>query len=86
MSDGCGVKLTRQMATRFPGVLLRLPTQLVEGYASLGLLGLGTHERFSLKSACDFFVRRLDVYWTMTKHSGRTVGGDSVPIALGTPC
>jgi hypothetical protein len=45
-----------QVSTRFPGVLLRLPTQLVEGYLTLGILGLGAHERFSLKSTCDFFV------------------------------
>jgi len=44
------------MAVRFPGVLLRLPAQLVEAYVSLGLMGLAAHERFSLKSTCDFFV------------------------------
>lgn len=51
-----GKRADRQMATRFPGVLLRLPSQLVEGYMTLGLLGLATHERFSLKTTCEFFV------------------------------
>lgn len=52
------VMADEQMATRFPGVLLRLPSQLVEGFMTLGLLGLATHERFSLKTTCEFFVSR----------------------------
>ncbi|KAK8844673.1 hypothetical protein IAR55_006522 [Kwoniella newhampshirensis] len=52
-------KFCSALASRFPGVLLRLPTQVVEAYMSLGLLGLGTQERFSLKSASEFFVAVL---------------------------
>jgi hypothetical protein len=45
-----------QMATRFPGVLLRLPAQAVEAYITLGVIGLSAQERFSLKTATEFFV------------------------------
>lgn len=46
-----------QFAERYPGVLLRLQPHQVESYIQLGLAGLRLHERFSLKSASDFFVR-----------------------------
>ena len=48
-----------KLASRFPGILLRLPEPLVEGYVQLALLGLGAQERFSLKSAADFLVYSL---------------------------
>lgn len=48
-----------QLSSRFPGVLLRLPSHSVEGYMTLGVLGLGAQERFSLKSTSDFFVALL---------------------------
>ncbi|ORY23548.1 armadillo-type protein [Naematelia encephala] len=52
-------KFCSAMASRFPGVLLRLPAQLVEGYMSLGVMGLAAQERFSLKTATDFFIALL---------------------------
>ncbi|WVR03182.1 hypothetical protein IAU60_000173 [Kwoniella sp. DSM 27419] len=52
-------KFCSALASKFPGVLLRLPSHLVEAYMSLGLMGLGSQERFSLKSASDFFVAIL---------------------------
>ncbi|WRT63297.1 uncharacterized protein IL334_000202 [Kwoniella shivajii] len=52
-------KFCSSLASRFPGVLLRLPPQMVEGYMSLGLMCLGTQERFSLKAASEFFVALL---------------------------
>nr|XP_019048282.1 hypothetical protein I302_02051 [Kwoniella bestiolae CBS 10118]OCF27212.1 hypothetical protein I302_02051 [Kwoniella bestiolae CBS 10118] len=52
-------KFCSSLASRFPGVLLRLPPQIVEGYMSLGLMGLGTQERFSLKSVSEYFVALL---------------------------
>nr|XP_031862141.1 uncharacterized protein CI109_002554 [Kwoniella shandongensis]KAA5529213.1 hypothetical protein CI109_002554 [Kwoniella shandongensis] len=52
-------KFCSALASRFPGVLLRLPTPVVEAYMSLGLMGLVTQERFSLKSASEFFVAVL---------------------------
>ncbi|WVF66636.1 hypothetical protein IAT40_001376 [Kwoniella sp. CBS 6097] len=52
-------KFCSALASRFPGVLLRLSSQMVEAYMSLGLMGLGTQERFSLKSASEFFVALL---------------------------
>ncbi|WWC85404.1 uncharacterized protein L201_000267 [Kwoniella dendrophila CBS 6074] len=52
-------KFCSSLASRFPGVLLRLPPQVVEGYMSIGLAGLGTQERFSLKAASEYFVALL---------------------------
>ncbi|WWD06250.1 hypothetical protein V865_004336 [Kwoniella europaea PYCC6329] len=52
-------KFCSSLASRFPGVLLRLPPQIVEGYMSLGLIGLATQERFSLKSVSEYFVALL---------------------------
>lgn len=54
-SIGCW-ELTRQVASRFPGVLLRLSDEVVHGYMSLGIMGLSAQERFSLKTATEFFV------------------------------
>ncbi|KAK4687604.1 importin-13, partial [Tremellales sp. Uapishka_1] len=52
-------KFSSAVASKFPGVLLRLPTDMIEGYMSLGLMGLGAQERFSLKTATEFFVALL---------------------------
>ncbi|WVQ72312.1 hypothetical protein IAR50_001862 [Cryptococcus sp. DSM 104548] len=52
-------KFCHSFAERFPGVLLRLQPQQVEAYIQLGLAGLSLQERFSLKSASDFFVALL---------------------------
>jgi hypothetical protein len=41
-------------------VLLRLPQPVIEAYLNLGLLGLSAHERFSLKTATEFFVSLLN--------------------------
>ncbi|ODN73851.1 hypothetical protein L202_07374 [Cryptococcus amylolentus CBS 6039] len=52
-------KFCHSLAERFPGVLLRLQPQQIEAYIQLGLAGLALQERFSLKSASDFFVALL---------------------------
>nr|ODO01293.1 hypothetical protein L204_02021 [Cryptococcus depauperatus CBS 7855] len=52
-------KFCHSFAERYPGVLLRLQPQQVSVYIELGLVGLGLQERFSLKSASDFFVALL---------------------------
>ncbi|AFR92571.1 hypothetical protein C343_00448 [Cryptococcus neoformans C23] len=52
-------KFCHSFAERYPGVLLRLQPHQVESYIQLGLAGLRLHERFSLKSASDFFVALL---------------------------
>lgn len=72
------------MATRFPGVLLRLPAQLVEAYISLGLMGLAAHERFSLKSTCDFFVSShvCDPALEVNQVSDRRSHCSLVPVSL----
>ena len=49
-------KFCSALATRFPGVLLRLDGQVVEMYVRLGVLGLSAQERFSLTGTCGFFV------------------------------
>jgi hypothetical protein len=48
-----------QVATRFPGVLLRLSDEVVQGYMSIGIIGLSAQERFSLKTATEFFASPL---------------------------
>lgn len=47
-------KFSSALATRFPGVLLRLPA--VETYMTLGVMGLSAQERFSLTTTASFFV------------------------------
>ncbi|RXK39632.1 hypothetical protein M231_03134 [Tremella mesenterica] len=47
------------LSSRFPGILLRLPSTIVETYVSLGIMGLSAQERFSLKASCDFLVALL---------------------------
>lgn len=49
-------KFSSAVASRYPGVLLRLPEPVVQVYMSLGVMGLGTQERFSLKTAAEFFI------------------------------
>ncbi|BEJ13429.1 hypothetical protein CspHIS471_0306030 [Cutaneotrichosporon sp. HIS471] len=49
-------KFSHAVSSRFPGVLLRLPEPVIDVYMSLGIMGLGTQERFSLKSSAEFFV------------------------------
>lgn len=45
------------LSSRFPGVLLRLDSLVVQNYMSLGVIGLAAQERFSLTTTCGFFVR-----------------------------
>ncbi|RSH89503.1 hypothetical protein EHS25_002053 [Saitozyma podzolica] len=52
-------KFCSAVSSRFPGVLLRLPTHIIEAYMSLGVMGLAAHERFSLTTASGFFVALL---------------------------
>jgi hypothetical protein len=49
-------KFCHALSSRFPGVLLRLPEPVIDAYMSLGIMGLGQQERFSLKGAAEFFV------------------------------
>lgn len=49
-------KFCSALASRYPGVLIRLPDHTVQVYMSLGIMGLGAQERFSLKTAAEFFV------------------------------
>ncbi|CAK9779796.1 ARM repeat-containing protein [Cutaneotrichosporon oleaginosum] len=49
-------KFCHALASRFPGVLLRLPEPVIDAYMSLGIMGLAAQERFSLKGAAEFFV------------------------------
>lgn len=49
-------KFSSAVASRFPGVLLRLDEQVIDAFMSLGIMGLGAQERFSLKTAAEFFV------------------------------
>jgi hypothetical protein len=44
------------LSSRFPGVLLRLDSVVVQNYMSLGVMGLAAQERFSLTTTCGFFV------------------------------
>ncbi|KAL1406931.1 hypothetical protein Q8F55_006343 [Vanrija albida] len=53
-------KFCSAISSRYPGVLLRLPTQVIEAYMALGIMGLGTQERFSLKTAAEFFHALLN--------------------------
>lgn len=50
-------KFASAVATRYPGVLLRLDEGVVRAYVNIGVLGLGAQERFSLTGTCGFFVR-----------------------------
>ncbi|KAL7420320.1 hypothetical protein Q5752_005289 [Cryptotrichosporon argae] len=52
-------KFCSALATRFPGILVRLPTPLVEAYMSLAIRGLSAPERFSLTTAAQFLVGLL---------------------------
>ncbi|ORX41250.1 armadillo-type protein [Kockovaella imperatae] len=49
-------KFCSAISTRFPGVLMRLPRDLLQIYVGIGVVGLSAQERFSLKATCDFFI------------------------------
>lgn len=49
-------KFCSALSSRYPGVLLRLPEPVIDAYMSLGIMGLGAQERFSLKTAAEFFI------------------------------
>lgn len=69
-SSGCKVHSANadgQVASRFPGVLLRLSDEVVHGYMSLGIIGLSAQERFSLKTATEFFVSLRSICSTSVK-------------------
>lgn len=76
-------KFCSAVATRFPGVLLRLDEQVIDAFMSLGILGLGAQERFSLKTAAEFFVSWITLAVRMTDIPDRPTCEHTLPVAIG---
>lgn len=49
------------LVSKFAAVFLSLEPEVCHGFVQVGIAGLGAQERFSLKTAAEFFVSTIEM-------------------------